>query len=203
MNYLLYKLSPYNYNIIINFKISRVNLEIARYMAKNKKIITIIGLMGVGKTTLGSKLAHKLGYYFVDSDREIEDSEKKSINDIFKKNGEQYFRDLECCKIKEIVARDEAMVLSLGGGAFMNDEIRQILLEKTLVIWLKASIDVILHRIGNKGNRPLLKGMNKREALEELAKKRYPIYGLADLEIDSSTGNHEVLIDEIYQYLQR
>ncbi len=170
-------------------------------MAKSSKIIAIIGLMGVGKTTLGAKLADKMGYYFVDLDREIEDSEKKSVSEIFKKNGEEYFRALEKDKIKEIVARDENIVLSLGGGAFMNEESRKILLEKAFVIWLKAPIDVILHRLGNKNNRPLLKNVNKRQVLEELAQKRYPIYALADVEIDSSQGNYEFLIERVLEIL--
>lgn len=171
-------------------------------MAKSSKIIAIIGLMGVGKTTLGAKLASKMGYYFVDLDREIEDSEKKSVSEIFKKNGEKYFRGLEKDKIKEIVARDENIVLSLGGGAFMNEESRKILLEKAFVIWLKAPIDVILHRLGNKNNRPLLKNVNKRQVLEELAQKRYPIYALADIEIDSSLGNYESLIEQVLEILE-
>ncbi len=170
-------------------------------MTKNAKIIAIIGLMGVGKTTLGAKLADKLGYYFVDSDREIEDCEKKSIAEIFKKNGEKYFREIERKKIREIVLRDENIVLSLGGGAFIDNETRQLLLEKSFVIWLKAPIDVILHRIGNKNNRPLLVGVNRREVLQDLEKKRYPIYQLADLEIDSSSASYDALIEEIIKKL--
>ena len=138
---------------------------------KTKKIIAIIGLMGVGKTTFGLKLAEKLGYYFIDSDQEIEDREQKPITEIFAKNGEKYFREVEKKIIKEIILRDEKIVLSLGGGSFMDEEIREILKEKSMVVWLYASLDNILHRIGHKNNRPLLNRMNKRKILEDLIEK--------------------------------
>ena len=170
-------------------------------MTAKKKIIAIIGLMGVGKTTLGLKLSEKLGYYFIDSDQEIEDRENKSITDIFEQNGEKYFREVEKNVIKEIVMRDEEVVLSLGGGAFMNDEIRKILKEKALVVWLDASIDTILHRIGNKTNRPLLNRIDKRKILEDLAKKRYSTYAEADLKFDTSDENHELIMQKIIKAL--
>ncbi len=166
-------------------------------MAKESKIIAIIGLMGVGKTTLGVKLAEKLGYYFVDLDQEIEDQQRKQINEIFAQNGEKYFREIEKEIIKEIIKRDEPMVLALGGGAFMEEETRKILLEKSFVIWLKAPIDVIMHRIGNKNNRPLLNNVDKRQVLQELMEKREPFYAMADFEIETSQGNHEFLIEKI------
>jgi shikimate kinase len=167
-----------------------------------KNIIAIIGLMGVGKTTLGLKLADKLGYYFIDSDQEIEDREQKSINEIFAKNGEKYFREVEKNIIKEIVLRDEKIVLSLGGGAFINEEVRKILKEKSNIIWLHATIDNILYRIGGKTNRPLLnKQTNKRKALEELARKRYPIYKEADFSFDTGEESQEVVIGKIIKQI--
>ncbi len=169
---------------------------------KIKKIIAIIGLMGVGKTTLGGKLAEKLGYYFVDSDLEIEDREQKSISEIFGTHGEKYFREVEKEVIKEIVARDENIVLSLGGGAFMIDEVRQILQQKAIVVWLEAPIDVILHRLSSKTNRPLLNSKNRREVLQELMLKRYPIYELADLKIETALGTQETSINKIINLLK-
>ncbi len=167
-----------------------------------KNIIAIIGLMGVGKTTLGLKLADKLGYYFIDSDQEIEDREQKSINEIFAKNGEKYFREVEKNIIKEIVLRDEKIVLSLGGGAFINEEVRKILKEKSNIIWLHSTIDNILYRIGGKTNRPLLnKQTNKRKALEELARKRYPIYKEADFSFDTGEESQEVVIGKIIKQI--
>lgn len=153
--------------------------------------------MGVGKTTIGGKLAEKLKYYFLDCDQEIEDSESKSIKEIFAQDGEGHFRSVEKAIVKKIVSRDEEIVLSLGGGAFMDDETRKILKEKTITIWLHASIDEILRRVGNKNNRPLLNQKDKRSVLKELAAKRYPIYGEADLKFDTSEENHDVLINKI------
>ena len=170
---------------------------------QSRKIIAIIGLMGVGKTTLGNKLAERLGYYFVDSDLEIEDREQKSITQIFAAEGEKYFREVEKKVIQEIVAREEQVVLSLGGGAFINDEIREILLEKAIVIWLEAPLDLILHRLSGKTNRPLLNNKNKREVLEELARKRYPIYAAAHFKVETNNGGHESSINKIVNFIKQ
>jgi shikimate kinase len=167
-----------------------------------KKIIAFVGLMGVGKTTVGYKLANRLGFYFIDLDQEIEDREGESVSQIFAKKGEKYFREVEKNLIKEIVFRDEKIVLSLGGGAFMDDEVRKILKNNAKVIWLFASIDEILYRVGSKLNRPLLNGKNKRKVLEELAKKRYPIYSEADFKFDTTNQNHESLIDKIIKEIK-
>ncbi len=168
----------------------------------NKKIIAIVGLMGVGKTTLGAKLAGRMKYYFIDCDQEIEDREGKTIKEIFAEKGEKHFREIEKKIIKEIVLRDENIILSLGGGAFVDPETREVLKEKAITIWLFASVNDILHRIGNKNTRPLLNKKNKREVLEELIKKRYPIYAEADFKFNTSTENHEVLINKIIKKIR-
>lgn len=177
-------------------------LPIIFSIMKDKKIIAIVGLMGVGKTTIGIKLAEKLKYYFIDCDSEIEDREGKTIKEIFAKNGEKYFRAVEKEIIQEIVLRDENIVLSLGGGSFIDDDSRRILKERTITIWLHAKIDTILHRIGNKTTRPLLNQKNKRTLLEELAAKRYPIYAEADFKFDTSEENHETLIGKIIKKIK-
>ncbi len=171
-------------------------------MVQNKKIIAIIGLMGVGKTTLGNKLSEKLGYYFVDSDLEIEDREQKSITEIFAQKGEKYFREIEKKIIQEIVARDEQIVLSLGGGAFINEEVRNILRDKAVVIWLEAPLDVVLHRLSSKTNRPLLNNKNRRQVLQDLMVKRYPIYSLADLKVETGNSSHENSIGKIMNFIK-
>jgi shikimate kinase len=164
---------------------------------KSKKIIAIIGLMGVGKTTIGAKLAEKSKKYFIDCDCEIEDHERKTIAEIFAQDGEAHFREVEKNIIRDIILRDEEAVLSLGGGAFIDADTRKILKEKAITIWLHARIDTILHRVGNKTTRPLLNHKDKRTVLQELAEKRYPIYSEADLKFDTSDENHEVLINKI------
>ncbi len=153
--------------------------------------------MGVGKTTIGKKLAKKLGYYFIDSDHEIEDREHLSISEIFSQKGEKYFREVEAKIISEIISRDEEIVLSLGGGAFINETTKSILKEKTLTIWLDVPIDEILRRVGNKTNRPLLNQKNRREVLENLALKRFPIYREAALRIEAHKIGHETLTNKI------
>jgi shikimate kinase len=172
---------------------------------QNKKLIAIVGLMGVGKTTIGAKLAEKMKYYFIDCDQEIEDREQRVISKIFAESGEKYFREVEKNVIKEIASRDEEIVFSLGGGAFMNEETRKLLKEKAITIWLHASIDEILHRIGNKTTRPLLNQShkNRRQVLEEFAAKRYPTYSLADFKFDTTNENHDVLISKIIKNIKQ
>lgn len=170
---------------------------------KNHRIIAIVGLMGVGKSTIGKKLAEDLGYYFVDSDQEIEDFTQMSINQIFADKGEDHFRELEKNIIKQIIEREENIVLSLGGGAFENKEMREILLQRSITIWLKAHIDTILFRIGNKSNRPLLNNQNKREVLQDLIIKRYPNFEKADLHIDTSEVNHDEIVMQITKEIKK
>ncbi len=173
---------------------------------QDKKIIVLIGLMGVGKTTIGSKLAEKLGFYFIDSDQEIEDQTQESIANIFKIKGEKHFRQIEKKVIKEIIDRDEQIVLSLGGGAFMDDEIRSLIKERAISIWLYADLDVLLCRIANKNTRPLLNNVDKRAVLSELIIKRHPTYKQADIHIDTGreSGNDffvRNLIVKIYDFV--
>ncbi|MBU6140153.1 MAG: shikimate kinase [Proteobacteria bacterium] len=162
-----------------------------------KKIIAIVGLMGVGKTTIGSKLSKKLGYYFIDSDREIEDRERKTIPEIFAQNGEKYFREVEENVIEEIALRDEEIVLSIGGGGFVSEKTRKILSQKAITIWLHAPINEILRRVGKRNNRPLLNQKNKRLVLEDLAKQRNPIYSQADLKFETAIQSREILTTKI------
>jgi shikimate kinase len=169
----------------------------------DKKIIAITGLMGAGKTTLGSRLANKIGIYFVDTDQEIEDLEKKSTGEIFLTSGEKYFRDLEKKIIKEIVNRDEELVLSLGGGAFIDEETRQILKQKAITIWLNTDIEIILKRIGAKKTRPILNNGNKRVILGDLAKNRNPLYSQSDIHISSNQNNRDAILEIIISELNK
>ncbi len=169
----------------------------------NKKVIAITGLMGAGKTTLGAKLADKISTYFVDLDQEIEDLEKKSTSEIFTNKGEKYFRQLEIKLVKEIIDRDEELVLSLGGGAFIQDEVRQILKERAITIWLNTDIEIIIKRVGNKKNRPILNNGNKRLILEELATKRNSFYSQADIHVGANQNAKELIIEAIINELEK
>ncbi len=163
----------------------------------DKKTIVLTGIMGAGKTTIGSKLADKLGFYFIDSDQEIEDFTQQSIAEIFKTKGEKYFRQVEKETIKEILSRDEQIVLSLGGGAFMDDEIRELIKKQAISVWLYADIDSILYRISLKNTRPLLDNFNKRLTLSNLMIQRYPTYKKADIHIDTGLESYDTATKSI------
>lgn len=163
----------------------------------NKKIITLVGMMGVGKTTIGMCLAQKLGIYFIDSDSEIEDMENLTITQIFEQKGEKYFRKIENKVISKIISRDEPMVLSLGGGTFTNPETIDLILSKTIAVWLYCDIEVILSRISGKNNRPLLKNSDRRRVIKDLMDKRYSDYKKCHLKADTSRANREIVIDSI------
>ncbi len=165
---------------------------------KLPQIICLIGMMGAGKTTIGNKIANKIGYYFIDSDQEIEDVEAMTINQIFSNKGEKYFRNIEEKIILQILDREEEkIVLSLGGGAFINDKIRAELKNKSLTIWLNVDIEKIITRVSKKNNRPLLSGKeSKRKIITDLLRKREPIYRQADLIFDNNKSCDH-LADEI------
>lgn len=177
---------------------------------KERKIIVLTGMMGSGKTTIGSRLADKLKIYFIDSDREIEDCEKMSINKIFDLKGENYFRKIEKQTIQEIINRDEPMVLSLGGGAFIDQETRKLIKNKTISIWLKANLETILNRVSGKNNRPLLRGKDRRLVIHDLIKKRYPIYEESDIHFnindyenyDKKNEDISLIVDEIIKNIE-
>jgi len=173
-------------------------------MSKNR-IIAIIGMMGVGKTTLGIKIAEKLQYYFIDLDQEIEDQQHCSINEIFATKGEKFFRETESKIISEIIDRDEDIVLSLGGGAYIDQKNRQILQKKSIVIWLHADLDEVVFRTSNKNNRPLLNGKdgqkNKRQIIQDLMIEREPFYRQCDLDFDTTNHNQEMLVNKIVQQI--
>ena len=168
----------------------------------SKSIICLVGMMGVGKTTIGSRLAKKLGYYFIDSDQEIEDIEAISINEIFATKGEAYFRELEQNFIIDNLQRDEKIVFSLGGGAFINEKTRSAIKSKATSIWLEASIDEIYARLSKKKNRPLInQNQDTRNIIIDLLKARESIYRMADFNIDTGGKACSKIIKEIFEKL--
>lgn len=160
------------------------------------KSISLIGLMGSGKTTVGVRLARKLGVSFVDSDAEIELAAGHSVNEIFEKFGEKDFRDGERRVISRLIS-DKPSVLGTGGGAFMNKETRKRLKEKTITIWLKADVNLLVERTARRDTRPLLRQGNPEEILRKLARERYPIYGQATITVETGTGPHEKVVNDI------
>lgn len=163
--------------------------------------IVLVGLMGVGKSTVGKRLAVRLDIPFVDADHEIEEAAGLAIPEIFDRYGESYFRDGE----RRVIARlvdGQPKVIATGGGAFMQDETRELILEKSLAIWLDADISVLAHRVGKRDNRPLLRGKDPATVLTELAAIRNPVYALAPIHIRSQPAPHDITVDKILNALQ-
>ena len=156
--------------------------------------IFLVGLMGAGKTTVGRALSKRLGLRFIDSDQEIEARTGATIPLIFEIEGEESFRRREAEVIRDLTA-EKGIVLATGGGAILDPESRNYLKTRGTVIYLRASINSILHRTGSDRNRPLLQTDDPRKKLEELAKQRDPLYSeVASLVIDTGRPNvHSVL----------
>ncbi len=165
-----------------------------------QKPIILIGLMGCGKTSIGKRLAPKLKLGFIDLDHKIEESAGMPISQIFSQYGEKYFRDLELKTLKESLT-NKPIVISTGGGAFINDEIRSLIKEKALSIWIKADLETLLERVSRKNTRPLLEHGDKKQILQDLMNKRYPIYQEADIIVETSRGAHEIVLKRIIEAL--
>src|SRR5215212_2767737 len=161
----------------------------------DRRSIVLVGLMGAGKSTVGRRLASRLGLPFRDADHEIEAAAGMSIPDIFSIYGEEYFRDGE----RRVIARllqEGPLVLATGGGAFMSEEIRARIAELGVSIWLRADLDVLMRRVRKRSNRPLLQNPDPEGTMRRLMETRYPIYGLADLTVDSREAPHDRVVNE-------
>ena len=149
------------------------------------KFIVLVGLMGAGKTKLGRIIASSFGLPFVDADKEIELAAGCSIQEIFDRFGEEYFRDGERRVIQRILSEAPA-VLSTGGGAFMNEETQAEISKHGVAVWLRADLDLLVRRTERRSGRPLLNKSNGREILAGLIDERYPVYAKADFAVDVS-----------------
>ncbi|NQV82012.1 MAG: shikimate kinase [Alphaproteobacteria bacterium] len=158
--------------------------------------LVLVGLMGVGKTTVGRRLARRLSLPFVDADTEIEKAAGCSIADIFEFHGEESFREGERRVIKRIL-EGAPKVISTGGGAFIDPDTRTRIRARALSIWLRADLDTVLKRVKRNNNRPLLMGKDPKATLRRLMDERDPIYAEADLTIDSSDAAIEKVVDTI------
>ncbi len=160
------------------------------------KTIVLTGMSGSGKSSVGKVLAEKRNLKFIDIDEQIVLNEKKSINEIFSENGENYFRELEVLTLKNIF-EPENLVISLGGGAFENDGTRNFLLNNSTVIYLQTSPETILNRLKNSNDRPLLNNNMNLSAIEKLFNSRKNNYELAHFIIITDNKNIEDLAGEI------
>ncbi|MFN7051319.1 MAG: shikimate kinase [Gemmobacter sp.] len=149
-----------------------------------KKTVALVGMMGAGKTAVGTALARMLGVPFRDSDEEIVKAASRSIAEIFERDGEPFFRARETEVLSRLV-KGQPCILSTGGGAFLSDLNRNIIGATGVSVWLRADLDLLWHRVRHKATRPLLRTANPRETLRQLHEARVPYYALADVTVDA------------------
>ncbi len=160
------------------------------------KPIVLVGLMGVGKSTVGRRLANRLHLPFADADHEIERAAGMTVNEIFERFGEPYFRDGE----RRVIARlvdGTPRVIATGGGAFINDETRALILEQALAVWLDAPPQVLAERVRRRDTRPLLRNRDPLQVLTDLAAIRNPIYAQAPIRVSSDRAPHDSAVGHI------
>lgn len=164
--------------------------------ALGERSIVMIGMMGAGKSSVGRRLAARLGVPFVDADAEVEKAAGCSISEFFERHGEATFRDGE----RRVIARlleTGPQVLATGGGAWMCPETRSAVAAHGVSVWLRAEVDVLLRRVKRRNNRPLLAGPDAEETLKRLVAERYPVYAEADLAVQSRDVTHDMMVDDI------
>jgi shikimate kinase len=162
--------------------------------------LVLVGMMGAGKTTVGRRLANRLGRRFIDSDEEVEKAAGMSIEDIFRLHGEDDFRAGEVKVIARLL-KEEAIVLGTGGGAFINPETRALVKASAVSVWIKADFEVLFARVSRRSNRPLLKTANPRETLQRLMEARYPMYAEADVTVVSRDVPQDQVATEVIEAL--
>jgi shikimate kinase len=162
--------------------------------------IVLVGLMGAGKSTVGRRLARRLQLDFIDSDEEIERVADHCIAEIFERFGEASFRDGE----RRVIARlieGKPKVIATGGGAFLDQETRRLILDRCIAIWLDADLDILAERVSRRDQRPLLRGKEPLPVLQTLAEVRNPVYAEAHLHIRSQPAPHERAVERILEAL--
>jgi shikimate kinase len=160
--------------------------------------LVLVGLMGVGKSTIGRRLATRLDLPFVDADDEIEKAAGMTVQEIFDRHGEPAFRDGE----RRVIARlidGTPKIIATGGGAFVNDQTRALILEKATAVWLDADVEVLVGRVSRRDGRPLLKDKDPREVLTRLAAERGPFYAQAPIRVRSTDSPHDATVEAIIE----
>jgi shikimate kinase len=166
-----------------------------------RRSIVLIGMMGVGKSSIGRRLGARLGVPFVDADAEIEKAAGMNIPDIFARHGETYFRSGEARVIARLL-EGGPQVLATGGGAVMNADTRAVVKAKGVSIWLNAEFDLLMRRINKRKNeRPLLQTADPAATLRQLLEERAPVYAQADLTVQSREVPHDAIVSEIMRAL--
>lgn len=175
-------------------------MSMDRYEPLRRRTIALVGLMGVGKSSVGRRLATALNLPFRDADTEVEAAAGRTIPEIFAALGEPAFRDGE----RRVIARlleGPPHVLATGGGAFMSDETRELIKARAISVWLKADLEILARRIGRKDNRPLIAGKDPLEVLKAQAEVRYPVYAQADITVETGDAAHHVTVSQVLDAL--
>ena len=154
-------------------------------MQRLKKTVVMVGMMGAGKTSVGTVVARLLSVDFLDSDEEIAKAADRSIAEIFERDGEPFFRARESEVLARLL-RGNPCILSTGGGAFLSEANRALIHEHGVSVWLRADLELLWQRVRHKTTRPLLRTANPRETLRTFHEVRAPLYHLADLVVDST-----------------
>lgn len=171
-----------------------------RFEPLRRRTIALVGLMGVGKSSVGRRLANALNLPFRDADAEVEAAAARSIPDIFAELGEPAFREGE----RRVIARlleEPPHVLATGGGAFIDPKTRELIRRKAISIWLKTDLEVLARRLARKDNRPLIAGKDPMEVLKAQAQARYPTYAEADITVETGDAAHHVTVDQLLHAL--
>lgn len=165
--------------------------------------LVLVGMMGVGKSSVGRKLASLLHCPFLDADDEIERAAQMTIPEIFDTFGEDYFRDGERRVITRLIEQDDALkVIATGGGAFCNPGTRALILQRTIAIWLDSDVDTLIERTARKDNRPLLKQGDPREILSRLREERKAVYSQAPIHVMSTGGPQRHTVEKVLRGLE-
>lgn len=173
-----------------------------RYEPLRGRTIALVGLMGVGKSSVGRRLANALSLPFRDADTEVETAAGRSIPEIFADLGEPAFRDGE----RRVIARlleGPPHVMATGGGAFMSAETRALIRDHAISVWLKTDLEVLARRIGRKDTRPLLIGKDPLEVLRAQAEVRYPVYAEADVTVETGDTAHHITVAQVIDALSQ
>lgn len=163
--------------------------------------VVLVGLMGVGKSTVGRRLAKRLGLSFVDSDAAIEDASGYSAAEVYERYGERDFRDGERRLVARLIEGD-VRVIATGGGAYVDPRTRQLLNERAITVWLDAPIEILAERTGRRDTRPLLRNGDRKDTLERLSEERRPSYAEAHIHVKSGDGAHKDVVDAIIRALE-
>lgn len=178
--------------------------EIEALARRIDRPVVLVGMMGVGKSSVGKRLSALLHCPFFDADDEIEKAAQMTIPEIFAAYGEPYFRDGE----RRVIARlmeeaDGHRIIATGGGAFVNPETRALILQRGIAVWLDSDVDTLVDRTARKDNRPLLKDGNPRETLARLREERRPFYQQAPIHVLSTSGPHGRTINKVLKGIEQ